>query len=798
MRLVHDRIKVLSDSAKKQKDKGHLGDVVQIRFNAWHYVESNLWASLVDHIFAELNRATSALSPRAADKIFQQLTTARELTISSAEQLMERRKEQAHAAVFVADAEARLAAKQADAAATPAVYWSTAVSVLQEKIARDDDLRRRARLMGIESAIEDVQKLGNALSDLDGVRAQAKAFVVGLRTELSTPGRFASFLALSAFLCGVLFLGRDFIAAKLDFPGVAETLRGWVLALSGLSLGAASMLSVAAARVGKALAFMMNVRDKFRKAAEARSSQSEAQIKKMQDELARLAADVAEGKARFASSTQKVGEAAREYNAKDGRGRLLGFLRSRAAGESYAKHLGLVSTVRKDFEELSDLISESLRPDELRDAALADDHAHFRKRVEALIAKAELARREGVDLLHESECEQLRESITPNEARTDFPTISRIVLYIDDLDRCQPEKVVEVLQAVHLLLSFRLFIVFVAVDVRWVARALDETYPSLLGRAAGAGSASAHDYLEKIFQVPYWVRPMGPSGSTQFMADRLSRQRKSKLRNESQGKGQLNSDTQTAAMDQTLTQKTVNGVGTPSVISVTENTGSTDATQTATSAYSQDVVPSPPAEFPEKAASESANTRVATVSPVDLPASSPVLTEVPDVDLSDDEIEFMTDLARWAGNSPRRLIRFLNIYQVAKATLAANLDFGTKRGDYCELMTQIAIVTGAPSLLEYWHEFLQASKGSSQVKELRGAMAKLDLDKEPFECLDGALATLQKHRSWADAAGLRTYSELSRRFSFGSAVEDDEVLEIQSESISPAPVRAKVGTQLNN
>lgn len=58
--------------------------------------------------------------------------------------------------------------------------------------------------------------------------------------------------------------------------------------------------------------------------------------------------------------------------------------------------------------------------------------------------------------------------------------VDRIVLYIDDLDRCPPERVVEVLQAVHLLLAFPLFIVVVGVDSRWLLRSLEKQYPEFL------------------------------------------------------------------------------------------------------------------------------------------------------------------------------------------------------------------------------------------------------------------------------------------------------------------------------
>ena len=93
------------------------------------------------------------------------------------------------------------------------------------------------------------------------------------------------------------------------------------------------------------------------------------------------------------------------------------------------------------------------------------------------------------------------------------------MLYIDDLDRCTPERVVAVLEAVHLLLAFPLFVVVVAVDPRWLRRSLEKVYPDLLGRsevAAGEGEttlrSTPQDYLEKIFQIPLYLRPIGEDG----------------------------------------------------------------------------------------------------------------------------------------------------------------------------------------------------------------------------------------------------------------------------------------------
>src|SRR5439155_18123718 len=93
------------------------------------------------------------------------------------------------------------------------------------------------------------------------------------------------------------------------------------------------------------------------------------------------------------------------------------------------------------------------------------------------------------------------------------------VLYIDDLDRCPDAKVIEVLQAVHLLLAFPLFVVVVAVDSRWLAHALQSRYPALAGPPSTNGRAGAQpdDYLEKIFQVPFWVQDLGDASRSRIV-----------------------------------------------------------------------------------------------------------------------------------------------------------------------------------------------------------------------------------------------------------------------------------------
>ena len=67
------------------------------------------------------------------------------------------------------------------------------------------------------------------------------------------------------------------------------------------------------------------------------------------------------------------------------------------------------------------------------------------------------------------------------------------------------------LRAVHLLLALPLFVVVVAVDPRWLRRALEQHHAALFlaGDRGEEWQASPADYLDKIFQIPYALRPIG-------------------------------------------------------------------------------------------------------------------------------------------------------------------------------------------------------------------------------------------------------------------------------------------------
>ena len=117
----------------------------------------------------------------------------------------------------------------------------------------------------------------------------------------------------------------------------------------------------------------------------------------------------------------------------------------------------------------------------------------------------------------QEDLKQISEALLPRD-RHDFRTFPRgeprIVLIIDDLDRCPPEQVVQVLEAAQLLVKTKLFVVVIGMDVRYVSRSLEEFYKGVL---VPDGTPSGLDYIEKIIQIPYRVPDIAPDAMKSFL-----------------------------------------------------------------------------------------------------------------------------------------------------------------------------------------------------------------------------------------------------------------------------------------
>lgn len=86
----------------------------------------------------------------------------------------------------------------------------------------------------------------------------------------------------------------------------------------------------------------------------------------------------------------------------------------------------------------------------------------------------------------------------------------RLVVFVDDLDRCLPEKAIEVLEAIKLFLDVCGCIFVIAVDQAVVVKGIQVRYRDFAfqGENADKMPISGFDYLEKIIQLPFYLPPV--------------------------------------------------------------------------------------------------------------------------------------------------------------------------------------------------------------------------------------------------------------------------------------------------
>ncbi|MBN1994874.1 MAG: hypothetical protein JW953_19405 [Anaerolineae bacterium] len=124
------------------------------------------------------------------------------------------------------------------------------------------------------------------------------------------------------------------------------------------------------------------------------------------------------------------------------------------------------------------------------------------RRLAALIADVE-----------ESEALTRRDQIAAlDDFRRQFEAISknfivnrgRLVVFVDDLDRCLPDKAVEVLEAVKLFLDVPGCVFMLGVAREVIEEGIRVRYKDYQVKLDGA------QYLEKIIQIPFSLPPIAP------------------------------------------------------------------------------------------------------------------------------------------------------------------------------------------------------------------------------------------------------------------------------------------------
>jgi len=380
-------------------------------FNAWHYAETDLWASLVAELFGQL---AISVEPGVSLEDEQRRQSRLAAEVISKRGLQERLK----------GAQARL-----------------------------DELHERSRRPeSLKNLPEDLRSDIKALAGNQPEQFYRSLTGAGwaFRQQMRLAWSIARSIGLLWVAVGIAVVAAALFAAY-KAPMIAPTAR-WLLGL-GTAIGVLTTLA-------------KRFQDARKKINEIRA-RVDTWVDGQRDRL-ELAVNLA---------AKEVDDLRSELQNLTAGGQLAGLVAEQAGTGAYRSRLGLMTQIRTDFQRMAHLLAEAS---------------------------------------HEQ----------ADEVGDKLPRIDRIVVYIDDLDRCPPDRVVQVLEAVQLLLAVPLFVVVVAVDPRWLLRSLTVHYQAIFA-ADGSAVASADwgstpmQYLEKIFQIPFTLPPVDHAGYT-AMVDALT------------------------------------------------------------------------------------------------------------------------------------------------------------------------------------------------------------------------------------------------------------------------------------
>ena len=667
MRLMQEKVTAIAGrDAQADQNFDYVTRAAQIEFNAWHYVDSDLWASLASHIFDGL-----------ADQL-----RYRENKIESVRRRLRRmidssKRDQSDAQVaIVAAQEARqksavdLAKKQEKRAQLAAQYDSFRLKRIWQavlKVAPNPDKQEQkdwpdvkklvqkaeqaARRVGITEAIDNAEEVQRVYTALRDILYRGSGLAMSLAASFTGKGLLYSIPILLVLVA--LIVGWHWILEQIETyfalseREVADRLAP-LLRLTTVVATPAVWAGKNLRSISSALGYLEKVRDELREPRIELPPPGDDE-KDLKDQIEDLDTRIATEQRRIEEADRQIAQAQAEIQRINAGGLVYDFLEERIQDSRYLERLGLISVIRRDFEELG---------------ALLEDWKNHNKEIDG------------------------EKSASP-EYQWDPTPIKRIILYIDDLDRCPPKRVVEVLQAVHLILAFDLFVVVVAVDARWLERSLNESYnPRRQSRDDSSPNHrfNAHNYLEKIFQIPFSLPMMEEDGYQKLVTDMIAAPRRQAERT-AQRLAEARRQSETEAVSQIKeddTGRSLSGRGLSGDGTEKEVNAATDNDQE---------------EKERKRREEEERRKKAEAERLRLERQK-ANERIKAMLLHDDEEKFIKALHPFIA-TPRLAKRFLNIYRLIRVSAANHPKVKTfenfidpKHGEYRAVLVILAIVVG--------------------------------------------------------------------------------------------------------
>ncbi len=591
---VNDLSQQIRQSSEKEETVYH-GKVAQIWFNAWQYQDSNLWASLLNHFFTDLEKQLKLLNPNLNEDVFsdfaKQMSPEKQLRITEQEILLTQKNIDS------------LEQKVSDSNR----YKQHLLRLIDNKADDTFSLGLNDLKNELSIAIENGEDMREFYQQLEHSRKEAP-LLKQLGTQLKQHWKQSLITAV------ILGFFSYFITTQLMMASQ------YISSITSLILAAIASVSGPVQKVRSANKWLRTFFDSIDQEKILKQKNKKKIIKTCHKKLTNL------HKERIKLLQETIYTDSSELAFSQ-------FITGRSETDDYKSQLGLLSTVRRDFSRLNELMT---------------------------------------DKRYQSE---------------NFPKVDRIILYIDDLDRCEPDKVVEVLQAIHLMMAFKLFMVVVGVDARWLGRSLKQRYPFLVHESNSHNisqnnaqnstqnfsnkkqaehtdrnddpyAASTQDYLEKIFQIPFWLKPMDATKATNMISQLLvSKRTRDKIEND---------DSSTLEAPEITAKNT-------SIFMQVED----DKNENAISNISDSI-------------------------------KNKALLSTRSLELSDNEVLYLGQLGGIVGRSPRSVKRFVNLYRILKASnTKARLSTFIDNEEYKVPLLLLAVICGRPKVSELFLNYIQ-------------------------------------------------------------------------------------------
>lgn len=171
------------------------------------------------------------------------------------------------------------------------------------------------------------------------------------------------------------------------------------------------------------------------------------------------------------------------------------------AGFSYIPILGQID---KAVEKAGEALGEETYADKLLDLFQRERTRIYREQVQSL------------EQFHRGLTELIKELVGDLDRR--------LVVFIDDLDRCLPEQAIGVLESLKVFLDIPGCVFVLGIDREIIERGIRVSYKEFALSGAATSEpfpVAERDYLEKIVQVPFRLPPLAPHAISKFLAGRL-------------------------------------------------------------------------------------------------------------------------------------------------------------------------------------------------------------------------------------------------------------------------------------